>query len=375
MGDGLLGGRHHTVISGDDNNRDISNLCTTGTHGSEGLMTWGIEEGDTATIFQLHIVCSDVLSDTTSLTCNHIRLANVVEQRCLTMVYMAHHSDNRCTGYQILLFISLFGHSLGNSGTHVLGLKAELISHKIDGLCIQTLVDGHHDADTHQRTDNICDRDVHHRSKFTHGNKLRQFQNLTLLALCACLLVHLLLNGITLLLTVFSTLLVLVLLVGKTCQRLFYLTCHILLVHLKRLLVAVTILLFLIAVLIILVVIVIIIIIIVIIIIIPTRIIVVLICGSVDIYTLLIDTYTSFAFAIGSCCWSTVLLLSLFLTFFTLLLLRFLLGTSALIERAEIYLAEHINLWSKHLLLALQLEYFCFELCCNQLFWLFLLRL
>ena len=89
-----------------------------------------------------------------------------------------------------------------------------------------------------------------------------------------------------------------------------------------------------------------------------------LVGSSRDIYTLLINTYAFLALTI---------LLSLLLTFAALLLLRLLLRTSALVKSIKVYLAQHIHLWSvKHLLLALQLEYFtaafCSRLLCGRLF-------
>ena len=80
MGDSLLGGRHYRVVGSDDDDGDISNLSTAGTHGGERLVTWGVEEGDASSVAQLHVVCTDVLGDTTSLTCDDVGFAHIVEQ-------------------------------------------------------------------------------------------------------------------------------------------------------------------------------------------------------------------------------------------------------------------------------------------------------
>ena len=80
MGDSLLGGRHHRVVGSDDDDGDIRHLSTTGTHSGEGLMTRGVEERNLTTILQFHVIGTDMLRDTTSLTSNHVRVTDEVEQ-------------------------------------------------------------------------------------------------------------------------------------------------------------------------------------------------------------------------------------------------------------------------------------------------------
>ena len=72
--------RHHSIISSHDDDNDVGNLCTTGTHSGKRLVTRGVEECDAAAVFQFHIICADVLGDTTSLTSNHVSVTDVVEQ-------------------------------------------------------------------------------------------------------------------------------------------------------------------------------------------------------------------------------------------------------------------------------------------------------
>ena len=76
----LLGGRHDRVVGSNDDDSDIGNLCTTGTHGGERLVTRGVEEGDATSVRELNVVGTDVLSDATSLTCYDVGVAHVVEQ-------------------------------------------------------------------------------------------------------------------------------------------------------------------------------------------------------------------------------------------------------------------------------------------------------
>ena len=68
------------VVGSDDNNGDIGHLSSAGTHSRKCLVTRSIEASDTTSIFQFHIICTDMLSDTSGFPGNHIRIANIVEQ-------------------------------------------------------------------------------------------------------------------------------------------------------------------------------------------------------------------------------------------------------------------------------------------------------
>ena len=80
MGDGLLGGGHHAVVGGDDDDGDIGDLRTACTHGGEGFVSRGVEEGDAASVFEFDVVGTDVLCDAACLTGDDVGLADVVEQ-------------------------------------------------------------------------------------------------------------------------------------------------------------------------------------------------------------------------------------------------------------------------------------------------------
>ena len=95
---------------------------------------------------------------------------------------------------------------------HIFGLETELFGDEVDGLCIESLVDGNHYSHAHERTDDLVYRHVHHVGELGNRHELGELQCLALLLLLATLLVHLLLGSLALLLTVLGSLLVLVLL-------------------------------------------------------------------------------------------------------------------------------------------------------------------
>ncbi len=353
MGDSLLGGRHHGVIGCNDDDGNIGCLRTTGTHGGKCLVTWSIEEGNLAATVQCHTVSTDVLGNTTRLTGNHIGIADIVEQRGLTMVYVTHHGYDWSTWNQIILIILFLGNGLLNLCAHVLSLEAELLSHHVDGLGVETLVDGNHDTHAHQGRDDLSNGDVHHRSQLAYGNELGELQHLAFLLLLTSLVLQLLLNSLTLLLTILSTLLVLVL-AGQASQRLLYLACYSLVVNLNLALVATVVVIAAIIVIIIIVLVAVLIAVSVVtaisaaIISIIAAAIVVLGLG-IDVNTFFVDTHTLFAIV--------VLLSQLLLTFLAALLLRFFLRASALVERRKVNLAQHLRLIRSIFLLTLQCEH------------------
>ena len=331
MGDSLLGSRHHGVIGCDDDDGDIGSLSTTGTHGGKRLMTWSIQEGYLATAVQSHTVSTDMLGNTTRLTGNHIGIADIVEQRGLTVVNVTHHGYDWSTWNQVVLIILFLAHCLLNLGTHVFGLETELLSHHINGFSIQTLVDRYHDTYTHQGRDNLSNADIHHRSQLANGNELSKLQGLAFLLLLASLILQLLLNSLTLLLTILSTLLVLAL-AGQTGKSLLNLACYSLVVHLYLALVAAVVVIALIIIVIIISVLVSVLFVATIItsILAITTIAIIILCFGIDVNTLFVNTNTLLTLA--------VLLSQFFLTFLTALLLRLLLRTSALIQRRKVNL-------------------------------------
>ena len=181
--DGFLGLRHDVVVGSNDDDGNVGDLSTTGTHSRESLVTRSIQEGDVAAILQLHVVGTDMLCDAARLTCDDIRLADIVEERGLTVVNMTHHGDNWSARHEVCFVISFLVNSLADIGTDIFRLVAEFIGHEVDGLLVHTLVDADHDTETHAGADDLCDGDIHHRCQFVGSNEFRQLQDLRLLFL------------------------------------------------------------------------------------------------------------------------------------------------------------------------------------------------
>ncbi len=178
MIDCLDGLGHHVVVGGHDDDGQVGHLGTTGTHGRERLVTRGIEERDVASVVQLDIVCADMLRDTSGLAGNHVGLADIVQQRRLTVVHVAHDGHDGRTALQFLLLVLNMLYGLGHVCGYEFGLESELLGHDVDGLGIQALVDRHHHAEVHTCGYDFVDGDVHQAGQVVGGNELRDLKHL-----------------------------------------------------------------------------------------------------------------------------------------------------------------------------------------------------
>ena len=337
MSDGLLCLRHDVVISSYNDNGNIRYLSTTGTHSGKGLVTRRIQEGHMASVWQCHVIGTDVLRNTTGLTGNNIGLTDIVQQRGLTVVNMTHDGNNGSAWNQIFLSILHFRYSLANLSTYIFSSKAELLSHKVDGLGIHTLVDADHDTNLHTGTDNLSYRHVHHGSQLVGCHELGKLQYLAFCCFVLKLLLHTLTDGITLLTTVLGTLTHLIVLVGKTSQCFANLLCYLFLANLglqEGLLLLLV--LFLATAVVVLLPLVVVIVLIVLLGVLR------LVGHVVHIHTLLASAQTLLTFAL-----SLLLLSTLLIAFTTFLFFALLLRTSTLVQAVQVNLSLNGKTWSR----------------------------
>ena len=123
-----------------------------------------------------------MLGDTSGLAGNHVGLPYVVEEGSLTVVDVSHHSDDRRPGDEVFLpvFLLLLDF-LGELRGHELDLVAELLRHEHQGLGVEPLVDGHHEAEAEAGSDDLVHRGVVHKcGKVVHGHELSHLEHLLL---------------------------------------------------------------------------------------------------------------------------------------------------------------------------------------------------
>ena len=163
--------RHHTVVSCNNKNHDVGDLCTAHTHLRERSVTWCVDEGDHLAVF-LYLVCTDVLRDAAGFASNNIRGTNAVEKRRLTVVNVTHNGDDcwACCLQCLIIVIRVVEQSLQFSFLLLTWIDEQnfcadfhceqfhLLVAKAHGGC-------HHFAMLEQVTNNICCRTVQLRSE------------------------------------------------------------------------------------------------------------------------------------------------------------------------------------------------------------------
>ena len=104
-------------------------------------MARSVEERDASSVVEFYVVGSDVLCDTSGFSGNHIGVADIVEQRCLTVVYVAHYGHDRRTGHKFVFGILFLMYGFDHFGRYEFSLVAEFVGYDIDGLGVESLVD------------------------------------------------------------------------------------------------------------------------------------------------------------------------------------------------------------------------------------------
>ncbi len=122
------------------------------------------------------MISADVLSDSARFAGRHFRAPDVVEQRGLAVVDMAHDGDHRGTqladGFLGLLGRRALQVLLDLVFLQDLGGVPHLLDHQHRGVLIDRLVDGRHDAHVHQHLDDLGRLDCHLLRELGNGNRL-----------------------------------------------------------------------------------------------------------------------------------------------------------------------------------------------------------
>ena len=184
---------HDCIVGGDDDDCEVGHLGSSGTHCREGFVARGVEEGDSLPVREFHVVGTDVLGDSSCLSCNNVGFPDVVEEGSLTVVNVSHHGDDRRSRNEIpvIVILLLLGNGLRQGGRDELNLIAEFLSNEHKCLSIKPLVDGYHQTEIHTSSDDLCHRSIVHQSReVVDSHEFRHLQNL----LVECLKLHLLLH-------------------------------------------------------------------------------------------------------------------------------------------------------------------------------------
>lgn len=138
-------------------------------HGREGGVAGRVQKRD-RTAWRGHVIGTDMLGNGAGLASRHLRLADVVQQRGLAVIDMAHDRDDRGAGH------ALAGRrQLGEQGLRALwrrhcGGMPHLLDHQHRGVLIQCLIDGGHLPHAHQALDHLGRLDRHAACELRHGD-------------------------------------------------------------------------------------------------------------------------------------------------------------------------------------------------------------
>ena len=103
---------HDSVVGCDNQDRDVSDLSTAGTHSGECFVTGGIDERDRTLatfMFNVNLVGADVLRNATVLGVDHVGVTDRVKQLGLAVVDVAHDGDDRRTRHEVFDVVEFFG--------------------------------------------------------------------------------------------------------------------------------------------------------------------------------------------------------------------------------------------------------------------------
>ena len=165
---------HDAVIGSDHEDRNVGDLSATCTHGREGLVTGGIDEGDRAdgAVLSLDrdLVGADVLGDAAVLGVDDVSVTDRVEQLGLTVVDVPHDGDDRRTGHHVLSVVEFFGLEVDVEGLEQLAVLvlggddldviAELRAQGLEGVLVEGLRGGRHLAQGEEDRHECCGIDI-----------------------------------------------------------------------------------------------------------------------------------------------------------------------------------------------------------------------
>ena len=159
--DCFLGLRHDAVVGRDDQDDDVGHLRAARAHRGEGGVARRVEEGDDAAR-RLDVIGADVLRDAARLARGDLGAADVVEQRRLAVVDVAHDRDDRRTRQRLFGGVHAgLQRFFDLVGLQHLGDVAHLLDHEHGRVLVHRLVDRGHDAHVEHRLHDFARLDGH----------------------------------------------------------------------------------------------------------------------------------------------------------------------------------------------------------------------
>ena len=171
MRDSLNGLRHQTVIGCHDQNNHVSDVGSAGTHFCKGGVAWCIQEADLLPATVGNLVRTNMLGNAAGFARNHIRFAEIIQDGCLTVVYVTHNRHNRRPCHQCA---SIWGWGFQTLEDVVIGDAfdgmAQFVNNQFGRISVDALAGRSHDTHFHQDADDVSASFSHAVCQFTHGD-------------------------------------------------------------------------------------------------------------------------------------------------------------------------------------------------------------
>ena len=162
VADGLDGLRHYAVICSDYQYGDIRYLCASGTHRCESFVSRCIKKYDLLSV-DFDFGSTDVLCDTAGLACCNVGVADGVQKRSLTVVYVTHYGDDRRTRLEFTLGVLMHVDARLFDLRFFFrydDLKSEVFSKHLNSVLVERLVDRSHYSHLHHGHDDLAYADL-----------------------------------------------------------------------------------------------------------------------------------------------------------------------------------------------------------------------
>ena len=93
------------------------------------------------------------------------------------MVHVTHHGDDGRTGFKVFFAVGFLGYGFAYFRGNVFGAESEFFGHDVDGLGVETLVDGYHHAHAHAGGYDVVDGHVHHRREVVGRHEFGELEH------------------------------------------------------------------------------------------------------------------------------------------------------------------------------------------------------
>ena len=165
--------RHDAVVGSDHQHDDVGDVGAAGAHRGERGVARRVDERDQA-LRRLDLVGADVLGDAAGLARGDLGAADVVEQRGLAVVDVAHDGHDRRPRQRLDLARLRLDLVLELVFLEAHGRVAELLDDQLRGVLVDGLVDGGHHAHLHHGLDDFVGLDRHAVGELADRDRLGQ---------------------------------------------------------------------------------------------------------------------------------------------------------------------------------------------------------